>query len=489
MKHSGKTKAQLIRELEDVSQRLTEASFKQNEEKYRLVVENANEGIVVTQDGKLKYANPITSHFTGHTVDELTSRPFVDFIHTDDREMVMGHHLSRLKGEEAPETYIFRVINRDGGIKWIEIRSISINWEDRPATLSFLRDITERKRIEEALENHLHEQTVLNSLARQVSSSLSMDQVVKSALNGIVSIVKSDLALLYLKVGERLILSDLRSDKIDFSRDEARVHRVGSCLCGLAASERKSVFSSNLQADQRCTLKECKEAGLKSFIALPLISQDDVIGVLGLASIRNRDFGQQTTFLEAVTSRVSIALQNASLHEKAQQSSLQLEKHLSELKKVEAVLRKREAELKVRTRDLEEVNAALKVLLKRREEDKIELAESVQINVKQLVLPYLEKLKKSDLEPHQMTLIGILESHCKDVVSPFVNKLSSKFLKLTPTEIKLADLIKSGRTTKEAADLLGLSENTVQVHRHHIRSKLGLKHAKINLRSYLRSLD
>ena len=88
-----------------------------------------------------------------------------------------------------------------------------------------------------------------------------------------------------------------------------------------------------------------------------------------------------------------------------------------------------------------------------------------------------------------MTLIGILESHCKDVVSPFINKLSSKFIKLTPTEIKLADLIKSGRTSKEAAGLLGLSENTIQVHRHHIRSKLGLKHAKINLRSYLRSLD
>ena len=162
---------------------------------------------------------------------------------------------------------------------------------------------------------------------------------------------------------------------------------------------------------------------------------------------------------------------------------------ITERKQAEQALREREAELKVRSRDLEEVNAALKVLLKRREEDKIELAESVQINVKELVLPYLEKLKKSKLEPHQMTLIGILESHCKDVVSPFINKLSSKFIKLTPSEIKLADLIKAGRTTKEAAELLGLSENTIQVHRHHIRSKLGLKHAKINLRSYLRSLD
>ena len=90
MKHAGKTKAQLISELEEVSQRLAGDALKESEKKYRHVVENANEGIIVTQDGKLKYANPITSHFTGHTVDELTSRPFVDFIHTDDREMVMG---------------------------------------------------------------------------------------------------------------------------------------------------------------------------------------------------------------------------------------------------------------------------------------------------------------------------------------------------------------------------------------------------------------
>ncbi len=162
---------------------------------------------------------------------------------------------------------------------------------------------------------------------------------------------------------------------------------------------------------------------------------------------------------------------------------------ITESKQAEQALREREAELKVRSRDLEELNAALKVLLRRREEDKTELAESVQVNVKELVLPYLEKLKKSRLQPHQVTLIRILESHLKDIVSPFTTKLSSRFLKLTPTEIKLANLIKDGRTTKEAAELLGLSENTIQVHRHHIRSKLGLKHKKINLMSYLRSLD
>ena len=88
-----------------------------------------------------------------------------------------------------------------------------------------------------------------------------------------------------------------------------------------------------------------------------------------------------------------------------------------------------------------------------------------------------------------MTLVRILESHLKDVVSPFISKLSSKFIKLTPMEIKVADLIKGGNTNKEIATLLDLAENTVKAHRYHIRSKLGLKRKKINLRSYLRSLE
>ena len=141
----------------------------------------------------------------------------------------------------------------------------------------------------------------------------------------------------------------------------------------------------------------------------------------------------------------------------------------------------------VQSQNLEEVNAALKVLLKRREEDKIELGENILANVKELVLPYLEKLKKSQSEPHQMTLVDIIESNLKDITSPFATKLSSRYLNLTPTEIKVSSLIKGGKTTKEMADLLHLSVNTIRTHRFHIRSKLGLKKRKVNLRSYLRS--
>jgi len=437
----------VIRDITD--RKKADEALRESEEKYRLVVENANEGIIVTQDGRIRLSNPRASHFTGYSMDELTSRPFPDFVHPDDHEMVMQHHLSRLRGEETPEAYVFRLINKNGGIRWIEIRGVRISWEDRPASLSFLRDITERKLVEEALRQRVEEMTALNTFGQQVGSSLSLVRVVEAALEGIFAAVAPDLALLFVLEGDKLILQGAHLENSKSAFKAPGVHRVGECLCGLAVSEGKAVYSRKMRSDHRCTLPECKEAGLLSFASLPLRSGDKIIGVLGLASREERDFEKQANFLESLSSQVAIALQNAALYEEVQRYSTKLEKNILERKKVEQTLREREVELKEQSTHLEEVNAALKVLLKRREEDRIELAESVQVNVGELILPYLEKLQKSQMQPHQTTLTRILELHLKDIVSPFTAKLSSRFIKLTPTEIKLANLIKDGRTNKE----------------------------------------
>ena len=142
-----------------------------------------------------------------------------------------------------------------------------------------------------------------------------------------------------------------------------------------------------------------------------------------------------------------------------------------------------------RTANLEEANTALKVLLKKRDEDKTELGERMLFNVRELVIPYLDKLKKSGLNDRQKVFVDILESTLNDVVSPFVRKLSPQYLKLTPAEIQMALLIKQGKTTKEIADLLNLASSTIDFHRDNIRKKVGIKNKKINLRTYLLSLQ
>jgi PAS domain S-box-containing protein len=145
--------------------------------------------------------------------------------------------------------------------------------------------------------------------------------------------------------------------------------------------------------------------------------------------------------------------------------------------------------LKAQSRHLKELNTALKVLLKQRENDKTELQENVLSNVKKLVIPYLERLKKTTLDRDQLFVVEALETNLKNIISPFVSKLSSKMINLTPMEIRVANLIKDGKTNKEMADFLCVSENTILFHRYNIRGKLELKNTKINLRSYLSSFE
>jgi PAS domain S-box-containing protein len=157
-------------------------------------------------------------------------------------------------------------------------------------------------------------------------------------------------------------------------------------------------------------------------------------------------------------------------------------------KRAEDELKKRERELEAKSRNLEEVNIALKVLLKRREEDKTELEEKVLLNIEELVEPYLDKLKKTSLDINQKAYINIIEAHLNDIISPFQRNLSSKYPHLTPREIQIANLIREGKTTKEIADVLNSSPGAIDFHRNNIRNKLGLKNKNANLRSYLLSL-
>jgi DNA-binding CsgD family transcriptional regulator len=138
--------------------------------------------------------------------------------------------------------------------------------------------------------------------------------------------------------------------------------------------------------------------------------------------------------------------------------------------------------------ELEELNSALRVLLRKRDEDQTELEEKVLSNVKELVLPYVERLKTSELDPKQMAYLSIVESNLDDIVSPFARKLSSKYLALTPMEISVANLIREGKVTKDIAELLNMSARTVEFHRQNIRKKIGIKHKKANLRSHLMSI-
>ena len=134
-----------------IERKQAEEALINSEEKYRSVVENAGEAILIAQDGLIKFINRKTIEILGYSEEELISKPFIEFIHPDDRQFVGEQYTRRMKGEEVPLGYEFRFIDSDGKIKWVEFNAINTEWENGPATLNFIRDITPGKRAEEAL--------------------------------------------------------------------------------------------------------------------------------------------------------------------------------------------------------------------------------------------------------------------------------------------------------------------------------------------------
>ncbi len=193
--------------------------------------------------------------------------------------------------------------------------------------------------------------------------------------------------------------------------------------------------------------------------------------------------GQAEEALRETIRRLEVAYDQSIIY------AQQLKEELMSRKRAEAELQENEATLKALAHNLEEMNTALKVLLRFKEKDKTDLEEKVLANVRELVIPYTEKLKKTRLSKRQTAYLRMIESSLNDIVSPLAYRLSPQYLRLTPTEIEIAHLVRDGKTTKEIAELLNLSCRTVESHRQNIRIKSGLKNTKENLRSHLLSVQ
>jgi PAS domain S-box-containing protein len=149
----------------------------------------------------------------------------------------------------------------------------------------------------------------------------------------------------------------------------------------------------------------------------------------------------------------------------------------------------RTAELHQKTNELLESNIALKVVMQKQNESMKDVEEKLLLNTKQLILPSIEKLKKENPTEKQLVNILELEIKLKDILSPFLQSLTKQYHSLTPSEIKIASLIREGKTSKELAEIFGVSLKTVEAHRANLRKKLELNNKKINLQAHLRSLE
>ncbi|MDB5872644.1 MAG: domain S-box protein, partial [Ramlibacter sp.] len=239
--------------IRDISKRkAAEKALAESEAKYRKVVENVNEGILVTAAGRILFANPRALELTGLDDETARSKPFIEFIHVDDRERVLNNHLRRLKGEAVENNYQFRVIHRNGEVRWLEISAVVFEWQDTPATLNFLTDVTERRQVEQDMRTALARERELSELKSRfvavashefrtplaaILSSIELLDDYGSRLpdderKEIVGLIKNAVSRMNKMVEQVLLTSRLESGKFAF---EPKPRNISELLVQVAA--------------------------------------------------------------------------------------------------------------------------------------------------------------------------------------------------------------------------------------------------------------
>lgn len=404
-------------------QKKTEDALRTSESYYRTIFNNTGTAmIIMEEDTTISLANAESVEFVGYSPTALERRrKALEFVARDDLERIKSYwKLRQTDPDKAPRKYELKIVNRHG-----DLRNVFMTIATIPGTkkriASFI-DITERKRVEEAL----------------VSSEEKYRNIFENATEGI-----------FQTTAEGAFLSANPSFARLFGYESANE---------IVKSVNDIRYELYVDPGQRAELKDLleKQGFIHDFEVLCRRKDGRKIWIsTNIRAVKGEDG--------------KIMLYEGTLVD------------ITERKKIQD-------DLESKSRSLEETNAALRVLLKHREQDQGELEEKVLHNVRELVLPYVERLKATQRN-EQRTMVEIIESNLNDILSPFIKGVAAKYAGLTPKEIQIADLIKKGKTTKEISQVLNLSSRTIDIHRYNIRKKLDLGNKKMNLQSYLLSLS
>lgn len=377
-------------------------------------------------------ANKSTQRMLGYAPDELRQLNFFNLIPEDQKQSAMDILMDTQKMAGYTQSIEFSVRCSDGSHIWIETKAVIIYKENQPVEIHGIAvDVTERKIREKELKKREDE-------LKLALSGADLGVWYWNIRTGAVSVEK--------QWGDRVGRPDSR--KLNFENWADWIH-----------------------PDDRDKAKEglmtYLDGGTDSFQVEHRLKTGDGswIWVVSRGKIVENDKTGKPLKMAGTYHDITYRVE------------------------MQAALVKRQKELAEKSLHLEETNTALRVLLKQREKDREELSGNIVSNITELVNPYLDKIKTSDLPERQAAYLSAARSNLEDIVSPFAREISSPYHNLTPTEIRVADLVKQGHSSKEIAEILCLTKGTIDFHRNNIRKKTGIKNRKTNLRSYLLSIS
>lgn len=387
----------------------------------------------------------------GYSRDELMSISWVDHTHPDDLPGNIKHFTTIIDG--ANDTYFGekRYIRKDGEIIWV---AISAGWVRKPTgeldyAVVVVQDITDRKIMEEQLKEHRdHLEKVVSERTLELQQEINGRRAKEEQM---VALVESVIEWIWEtdQNNNLTYISPRIYDILGYRPDEV----IG-----------KSPFEFMQPSDRNINLMKQIIADRRSFHALQGGTAVHKEGNIVLVEASGAPYYNKDG---------EFAGYRGSCRDITQQ------------KQTMDILKMHEKELVAKSETLRETNAALRVLLKQRDEDKQEMAEKFVSNIRELILPYISKMKKEHMEPRQKAFLDIITTNLNELMSPFINQMRQ--FNFTPKEIEVASLVKDGRTTKEIAEIMGIATSAVDSHRNNIRAKLGLVNKDVNLRTYLLS--
>ena len=252
--------------------------------------------------------------------------------------------------------------------------------------------------------------------------------------------------------------------------------------CNAVLEDRGELVVRDARTETAWQDNEDLEHGMTFYIGYPLMWPDgSLFGTICVLDTRDNEKAVACRELLQEFRRV-IETDLALLIEVARRKDIEV--------RLQATLEQLEDRVERRTRDLEDANAALKVLIGNLETSRSNFEEQVLRQIKGLVLPHVAKLRAGTNEGEQASAyLDLLEANLNKITSSFANNLVSAFEGLTPAEVEIAQMVMNGQTTKDIAKALSRETSTIDFHRNNIRRKLGIEQRGINLRSHLLSMQ
>jgi PAS domain S-box-containing protein len=203
----------------EVDNRTKELS--ESEAKYRVLVEEINDGYFVNQNGRIVFANRAFCHMHGYALEEVLGRPYLDFIAPQSMEQVRSFYEKRLDQENAPEQYMYYRLHKDSASLPTENRVKLIHYEGERAAAGICRDITERMKMEQRLreaENLAHIGQLTTSLAHEIRNPLSSIKMSIQMLLQTVKLSGNDKRTMEIAAREIERLEKILAEMLDFAR-------------------------------------------------------------------------------------------------------------------------------------------------------------------------------------------------------------------------------------------------------------------------------